>query len=242
MTKYTDAFYAKRHERTVYAANTVLAIVLNRIPTVRSAVDVGCGVGTWLSVLRERDIDIQGFDGPWVNTELLTIPRDAFQAVDLSKPLNPQMRFDLAISLEVAEHLPPNAASDFIGTLTSLSDFVLFSAAVCMQGGTGHVNEQWQSYWVGLFAKQGYSVHDFVRPRIWNDDRIDYFYKQNVLLFADTRRRHEVNDDISLAVLDVVHPQLFERHRELFKKPSIRSATRLLADAVKRSVRRRLHL
>lgn len=55
-------------------------------------------------------------------------------------------RFDLAMTIEVAEHLTPVRADSFVEDLTRLSDVVLFSAAIPAQGGINHVNEQWQSY------------------------------------------------------------------------------------------------
>src|SRR5699024_10679550 len=115
------------------------------IPTVHSAVDVGCGVGTWLSVLAAWGVkDIQGYDGDWIDTALLEIPAAHFSSRNLTEALAPPAaRFDLAMSLEVAEHLPASAARTFVKSLTAQSDFVLFSAAVPHQGGRHHVNEQW---------------------------------------------------------------------------------------------------
>ena len=124
-----------------------------------SAVDVGCGVGTWLSVLRERGVDtVRGFDGAWVRADLPTIPRESFIAVDLTERIPKSDRFDLAISVEVAEHLRRLAAETFVDSLVDLSDFVLFSAAIPHQGGKHHLNERWQDYWAGLFWARGYAV------------------------------------------------------------------------------------
>ena len=64
---------------------------------------------------------------------------------DLAQPLQIDRRFDLALSLEVAEHLPPECGSEFVQTLTDLSSVILFSAAIPFQGGTDHLNEQWPS-------------------------------------------------------------------------------------------------
>lgn len=215
MQPYNQAFYAKRYERTVYSANTVLSILLQRIPIVRSAVDVGCGVGTWLSVLEERGAtDIQGLDGSWVDQDLLAIPRTSFKQIDLSSAaIALPRKYDLAISLEVAEHLPPSRAKDFVEALTAMSDYVLFSAATPFQGGVNHINEQWQSYWVELFDDMNYRVHDFIRPRIWNDSQIPFWYRQNALVFANRDasgiRPDSSGLDTGSMPLDVVHPDLF---------------------------------
>lgn len=74
-------------------------------------------------------------------------PRIKFVAADLANPLKePLGRFDLAISVEVAEHLPKEAAETFIDNLVSLSDEVVFGAAYEHQGGVNHLNEQKHIY------------------------------------------------------------------------------------------------
>jgi SAM-dependent methyltransferase len=151
----------------------------------RSVVDVGCGLGTWLSVFRNRGIeDVHGVDGTWVDPALLEIPRAAFTPADLERPLALGRSFDLAISLEVAEHLPAAAADTFVDSLTALAPVVAFSASIPMQGGTNHVNEQWPDYWAERFEARGYVTIDAVRPRIWGNPRVDWYYAQNLLVFA----------------------------------------------------------
>ena len=158
---YNTSFYKNRHQQTVYSANKVISLVEQSIPKIYSAVDVGCGVGTWLSVLKAKGVDtIQGIDGSWVDQNYLQIPEECFIEHDLTQKIELSVKFDLAISLEVAEHLPSSKADDFIDSLTKLSDFVLFSAAIPFQGGIGHINEQWPTYWIALFEKRGYIAVD----------------------------------------------------------------------------------
>lgn len=117
-----------------------------------SVVDVGCGSGAWLDVFRKHGASrILGLDGYNVDPAWLCIPQDCFRALDLSKPFQVAEVFDLAVCLEVAEHLPKDAAPGFIQSLARLAPGVLFSAAVPLQGGTHHVNEQWPGYWQDLF-------------------------------------------------------------------------------------------
>ena len=54
MTVYNDEFYKNRHKKTLYSAEIILSIVQEIIPEIKSAVDLGCGVGTWLSVIEKR--------------------------------------------------------------------------------------------------------------------------------------------------------------------------------------------
>lgn len=215
LESYRRSYYENRYDTTVYSANTILSIILELLPTINSAVDIGCGVGTWLSVLQEKGIkDIQGVDGSWVDQDLLVIPQACFRQADLTTPTTLPRRYDLAISLEVAEHLPPDCAKGFVAMLADLADCVLFSAAIPRQGGRAHLNEQWPDYWAELFGALDYAVHDLIRPRIWYDSQIPFWYRQNTLLFC---RRHNSENasllssglDICTMPLNVVHPELY---------------------------------
>lgn len=211
MKTYSRDFYNTRHGQTIHAADTVLSILLQRLPVIHSAVDIGCGVGTWLSVLQDKGVeDILGMDGPWVDSDLLVIPRTQFQQLDLRKDsLKLPKRYDLAISLEVAEHLPAEHAEKFVSSLAELSDYVLFSAAIPFQKGKNHLNEQWQHYWVNLFEPLDYVVHDFIRPNIWNDGEIRSWYKQNILFFSRRERSAQLRLDPCAMPLNVVHPDTY---------------------------------
>ncbi len=188
MDVYPESFYSTSWQRASRSARRIVPLILDLVAP-RSAVDVGCGTAAWLEVLREAGVeDVVGVDGPHISLDLLRIPASSFHVHDLAKPLRLSRRFDLAVSLEVAEHLPPEAAERFIGDLTELAPVVMFSAAVPGQGGTHHVNEQWPEYWAKLFGAKGYVVVDCVRPRIWQDDEVEFFYAQNVLLFVAADR------------------------------------------------------
>lgn len=131
--------------------------VICRLVGPQSAVDVGCGVGTFLKVFAENGVaHIAGLDsGQYVEQSQMVIPHEAFIDCDLNSPPELEQRFDVCLSLEVAEHIRPENAGAFVEFLCSLSDCVCFSAAIPGQGGKFHVNEQWQSYWLGLFDTNG---------------------------------------------------------------------------------------
>lgn len=211
--RYTRDYYEARQQRTRYSARVITDILLQHCAPVHSAVDVGCGVGTWLAELSDKGVaEIQGVDGPWVEQDLLVIPPDRFLRANLGEPVTLPRRYDLAISLEVAEHLPCERAEGFVAMLTGFADQVLFSAAIPKQGGGRHINERWQSWWVELFSACGYDVHDFIRARIWNDEQMPYWYRQNTLFFSRRGLALPAMPPAGGASmpLDVVHPVLFE--------------------------------
>jgi len=215
MEVYKQSFYKNRHNQTIYSAKEILSILLDVLPNIKSGVDVGCGVGTWLSVLMQMGIkEIKGIDGNWVDKKFLEIPEERFLSIDLSQPFEIERQYDLAISLEVAEHLPPESAKDFIISLTKISDFILFSAAIPFQGGPNHINEQWQEYWTDLFNDQSYVVIDFIRCKIWENEKIPIWYRQNILFFAKKEKLSEVKIDSkkdfdSFKPISIVHPEMY---------------------------------
>jgi len=209
---------------------------------IRSVCDVGCGIGTWLKCWQEYGVDdFLGLDGQYVDSKQLMIPVEKFQSTDLSRPFNCGRSFDLVTSLEVAEHLPESRAASFVADLTALAPLVLFSAAVPGQGGVGHINEQWQSYWITLFQRVGFKIFDVIRPSTWTDDRVEYWYRQNTLLFCrpDVIARYpSLATSPGYLPVPLVHPMLLKEARE---QPSTRQSIGVLRGALQRAMVRRLH-
>jgi hypothetical protein len=204
------------------SAHKILSILFQHVKP-ESVLDVGCGLGTWLSVAAAIGVkDILGLDGPWLDTTRLRIPSDRAVIHDLTKPFDLGRRFDLAICLEVAEHLESAAAPGFIESLTTHADIILFSAAIPFQGGDHHVNEQWPGYWCDLFKSRGFEVLDFIRAQIWNDPSIHVWLRQNTLLFVKRESLQSNNALASLhrpdVPLSLVHPDLYLSWMEIANK------------------------
>ena len=236
---YGRRYFAWQKQGASDSARRMLPIVLDLVsPT--SVLDVGCGTGAWLRVAMEYGVeDVLGMDG---GSGELVIPADKFRAGDLEDPLDPGRRFDLAICMEVAEHLSPGRARSLVEELCRAADVVLFSAAIPGQDAPGspvHQNEQWQSYWAGLFAAAGHRTVDAIRPRIWEEPGIEFWYRQNAFLaLAPT-----VTLDIEgpTVIRDVVHPDLWRYvSPELWgNSASPRELLRRLPAALKGATQRR---
>lgn len=239
MTVYDERFYARQGDGS-YGSATVVLGHLRRVLPFSSAVDIGCGAGTWLKALLEMGVtEVLGVDGEYARPSL-RIPPERFLAADLRQPVPLQRRFDLALSLEVAEHLPPARGESFVADLVRLAPAVLFSAATPLQGGTAHVNERWQGYWGDLFAAHGYRSHDVIRPLVWSDRRVEVWYRQNILLYlAEDHPERETVRQAEAALprpLSLVHPDLFPLGFNIDNKPLL---LRMLYWSVMRDVRRR---
>jgi SAM-dependent methyltransferase len=238
-TPYTRSYFATQSEWSAQAARIIIPELMRLIDSARSALDVGCGVGTWLEELAGHGVtEILGVDGEYVPAEYMRIPADRFRVHDLREPLNLDRRFELVVCLEVGEHLPEAAAATLVESLVAHGDVVLFSAAIPYQGGAGHVNEQWPSYWAGLFRRHRLEPHDLIRPLIWTDRRIAIHYRQNTILYAPPGRLPRT----TTGPIDLVHPEhleLVERER-VRRQLSLREIVGGIPAAVRATVSRRV--
>lgn len=240
--RYDAGFYADQVDGSARAAAVVLPLVYRLVAPAR-VIDVGCGQGAWLAAAEQLGSrELTGLDGAWVDRTKLRSARIAFHATDLAAPIRGHGRHDLCISVEVAEHLPATRAEGFVADLCAASDVVLFSAAVPMQGGTEHVNEERASRWVARFASHGYECFDLLRGAIWDDARVAWWYRQNLFLYvARDSVHHAALAGAALPPMprDLVHPDAFEEkvrwlegeRRRLtawLERPSLGQATRAL--------------
>jgi len=217
--KRTEVYHAQQKQQSEYEAEThqsasrILSVIRQYFEP-RSVLDVGCGLGTWLKTAREMGVqEVMGIEGPWLDRNVVVVDPGLIQIMDLEQPFSLGRRFDLVICLEVAEHLPPAAASNLVGSLAAHGDCVLFSAAVPFQGGTHHVNEQFLDYWIKQFAAQGYRPLDIVRGQIWDDASVLWWLRQNCIMFCGQRafegseKLRKERDVVRPMV--VVHPTLY---------------------------------
>ncbi|MDA8130671.1 MAG: class I SAM-dependent methyltransferase [Elusimicrobia bacterium] len=156
----------------------LVADAVYRVFRPRSLADLGCGCGIYSHLFREKGLKVLSIDG-------VTPPREHSYPVeivnrDLTLPISNEWgRFDLALCLEVAEHIPEEHSETFLRNLMGFSDRLLISAAPPGQGGHHHVNEQPRRYWADRLARLGYAynrkasglimkaVEDCPPPNLW---------------------------------------------------------------------------
>jgi SAM-dependent methyltransferase len=159
--------------------------ILFRHYTPESVLDVGCGLGTWLKAMQAHGVaDVAGIEGDWLAPARLQVDANLVSRRDLEQPFDLGRRFDLVVSLEVAEHLSEAAAPTFVESLVRHAPVILFSAALPFQGGHHHVNEKFPPYWAEHFARHEYAAVDLIRGEIWDSPDVLWWLRQNALVFA----------------------------------------------------------
>ena len=196
------------------AADIVVPIILDQIK-VDSLIDVGCGTGTWLTVFEKNGVnDYLGIDGDYVDRTKLYIDPDRFQAYDLREEFDLKRKFDLAICLEVGEHLPDESSKKLVKSLVHHAPVIIFSAAIPGQGGQDHINEQWPEYWQKLFLEHDYHYYDIIRPKIWHNRDVDIWYRQNMFVVA---KKGQIKAEPEKELINLVHPEQWLR-KTVYKK------------------------
>lgn len=245
-TAYDTVFFDEQRGGSARSARVIVPLILEMFQ-VSSVIDIGCGVGPWLRTFIEHGVlDITGLDGNYVERDKLEIPLELFHATDLASDFPITRRYDLACSLEVAEHLPAKDGPNLVAKLCQAAPVVLFSAAIPRQGGTSHINEAWHDTWRQHFAHHGYYPLDVIRWQVWGRPEVEWWYQQNMIVYVDApllaarQDLHTVKDSISL---NVVHPDCYARQIEqveaakMYFTKAIKQLPTLFLESIQRRIR-----
>ncbi len=205
------------HEESAHNLNDpqIIVPILVEVLKPKNVVDLGCGIGTFLNIFKKLGVtDVLGLDGEWVDKEKLSknIDLKYFKQVNIEEKISIDRKYDLAICLEVFEHIKEEYTEIAVQSLTNLSDVIVFSASIPGQVGQNHVNEEWFDYWEEKFKKHGYVFYDVFRPIFWNNKNLARWYKQNMFLVV----KNSVNIDCDKFsnyfdnnIKNYVHPEYF---------------------------------
>jgi hypothetical protein len=174
-----------------------------------SLVDFGAGTGAWIKAARDLGVKtILGIEGEWVkNSASHIVPGLPYHYQNMEDPVCLERHFDMAMSLDVAEHLTQSRADTFLDDMCTAADFIMFGAAMSLQLGANHINEQNQTYWIEKFRARGYICRDFFRAPLWFHNDIQANYLQNTFVFVrQGDSRAELIPDFPL--YNVHHPRM----------------------------------
>ena len=224
----------KTHGDETSASAHVVVSLLKLILEVRSVLDVGCGDGRWLACFKSSGVpSIYGVDGEWTDQDHLLIDKEEFTVTDLSKSFDLGKRFDIAISLEVAEHVDAECSALFVENLTKHSDMVLFGAAIPFQAASGTSTSAGNPTGLRYSKLRAINASDPFRSQIWQRRDVSVWYRQNMLVYIKRERSDLISQvekylrayHISEMPIDIVHPeryQLIASYSQIAFKPLMR--------------------
>lgn len=205
---YDDKFYDSIRAGSRSSAAVIVPDIMRMVDPA-TVVDVGAGSGEWSAAFARHGAQVYGIDGPWAREAWLQVNSDPamFSETDLAHERMVGVSGDMAVCLEVAEHLHSSRAEGLVEDLVR-SDVVLFSAAVPGQPGTDHINCQPPTYWRDLFGQLGYTGSGALRRRYWGNPDVEWWYQQNLLIFwrSGAQPVGVEPDDCDY----IVHPVLYE--------------------------------
>lgn len=171
----------------------------------KSVIDFGCSIGTYLEYFMKQGAQIRGFEfcfdecTPAITQVAGLINHITFG--DVTKIIDLDEKFDLAMSLEVAEHIPESCSDILVENLcNAATKNIIFTAAGLGQGGTGHINCQEKSFWIQKFNLRGWTqdleleqqIKNKMNPRYENDGNNEFpivwdFVYNNLMVFKHDR-------------------------------------------------------
>ena len=182
-----------------------------------SVIDIGCGDGQFVYEFIKNGVnEVRGIEGKWILEAIDKSGSPWLHTADLADEIIFDKKFDLAICLEVAEHLDEIHADTLVRNLVNASDVIFFSAAIPGQGGTNHVNLQYPDYWAAKFSKFGYFLEWDPRDLLSGNKEVAPWYQQNCLLYKKS------SSSASTFVIPKVikHPEIFPELQSLQYKIS----------------------
>lgn len=193
--KYDQSFMSYTANSSYYSAKKISRLISEAMK-IKSVLDIGCALGTWLKCWREVGIDdVTGVDGDYVTKPNIVIPESHFLHFDISQEFDLNRKFDLVQSLEVGEHISLNQSEIFIENIARHADpFILLSTAPPGQGGENHVNEQPYSFWKRRLEEKGFLCYDCIRPIIKNEKSIQFWYRYNLFLYVHSNALSHLPD------------------------------------------------
>ncbi len=125
---------------------------------IKSVVDFGCSIGSFLEGAMESGATVKGFEYAYESAKPY-IPKKVGKHIEkgnVGQIINCGS-FDLAMSVEVAEHILPEESDNFVENLTkSATKFILLTAAPPTQRGSLHINLQTYEFWLDKITSKGW--------------------------------------------------------------------------------------
>lgn len=196
---YDEEYYSSTVDRYMVPSCKAIADNIVHVFLPNSAVDVGCGSGLLLLALKKRDISCCGLDYSTASLDVCRRRGLKVMKFDLERDSLPDgFRADVAISTEVAEHLPESCADHFVDILCHIADNIVITVAEpgSSYTGTDHVNEQPNEYWIEKFEAHCFKFERELTYRWrleWKKKNVSPCYIGGLMVFCKKGRRSQVD-------------------------------------------------
>jgi len=188
---YDVDYYNEVVEKYMAESSDTIADTIIQAFSPRTAVDVGCGTGLLLLAMKSRGVSVHGLE---YSQTALSIARQ--RGIDVTKfdlehdTLPSELKAEVVISTEVAEHLPESCADRFVDILCAIAPNVVLTAAQpgASYTGTDHVNEQTNEYWIAKFGAHNLKFEGdltYQWRQEWKTRDVSACYLQNVMVFRN---------------------------------------------------------
>lgn len=187
---YDKTFFDRNLEWNLPIAKDMVNVLIDFFNP-QSVVDVGCGNAEFLMHFEKKGIKVRGYEGSSNAIANAQIDKSLIVQHDLTQQIVSPEEFDLALCLEVAEHIENKYSEMLVRNLSQLSDVVIFTAAPPGQGGHFHINEQPKMFWKDLWETKGYGLDEELTENIKKNLRqkeVIWWYCDNLMIFKKRKR------------------------------------------------------
>lgn len=186
---YDEKYFLDQESEMAVSGKGIADSLVAHFPYLKtgSLLDVGCGNGAVMSALKTIDVNAFGLEYAEAAIKRCIDKGLIVHKFDLENDVAYDTHADLVLSTEVAEHLPESCADRYVNLMTRLANrHIVMTAATPGQGGTDHVNEQPNSYWIARMEVRGFKhrqdLTDELR-RDWSSRGVDHHRSNNVMVF-----------------------------------------------------------
>lgn len=182
---YSESYYANMLDGEKRRDAREFCVALDRQFDPGRVIEFGCGAGRFMDPLTERGVEVFGIDRSTKGFAASSLPIDHFAVHDLRDPYETTREYDLALCIEVLEHIPAADAATAVASVAEAAPVAIVTAAPPGQGGTHHVNERPPDYWKEQFAAVDMRFDPEVTAAIADaiDPRALTWLTENLLVF-----------------------------------------------------------
>ena len=166
----------KRHRTDLFLAAAIAKMFKPKL-----VADIGCGFGFYCRMLKGYGWEVHGYEGTQGVKDVGIY--DDILTVDLTKVRYVEVDYDLAICLEVGEHIPKEYEQTVLDNICRYSrKNLVLSWAIPGQGGAGHHNERDNKYIIDEVVKRGFKF-DKGKSKVLRAASTFKWFKNTIMVF-----------------------------------------------------------